>query len=211
MTHEAALTALAHYNRQRSKDKHDAVRAALTGLIDDPHQPINKSVVARHAGVSREFINTHPELKTLIERAAHARHRDPRPSAPTTHVAELDGLRAQNRTYTDTITRQKQVIAELRATITELGEQRKLHLGAQLAASAFDIDAHRRLQLDHDRLTADHRQLSARLDELERLLARTTDDLTASRRAHAEDLARLGPSRAHLDPAVVTLPTPDNT
>lgn len=211
MTRQAALTALAHYNRQRSKDKHDAVRAALTRLIDDPHQPINKSVVARHAGVSREFINTHPELKALIERAARARHRDPRPPAPATHVAELDGLRAQNRTYTDTITRQKRVIAELRATITELGEQRKLHLGAQLAASAFDVDAHRRLQLDHDRLTADHRQLSVRLDELERLLARTMDDLAASRRAHAEDLTRLGHSRAHLDPAVVALPTPDNT
>ncbi|CCW13976.1 hypothetical protein QLG13_28285 (plasmid) [Rhodococcus aetherivorans] len=149
--------------------------------------------------------------QTLIEQAARARHLDPRSPAPTTHLADLDGLRAQNRTYSDTITHQKRVIAELRATITELGEQRKLHLGAQLAASAIDLDAHRRLQLDHDRLTADHRQLSARLDELERLLARTTDDLAASRRAHAEDLTRLGHSHAHIDPTVIALPTSDNT
>jgi hypothetical protein len=59
-------------------------------------------------------------------------------TAPRRHTpsidAELSGLRAQNRTFADTIAHQKPVIADLRSTVEQLRHQRKLHLGAHLAA-----------------------------------------------------------------------------
>jgi chromosome segregation ATPase len=114
----------------------------------------------------------------------------------------LQNLRAQNRTFADTIAHQKSTIADLRATIEQLRHQRKLHLGAQLAAKIIDPDAHGRLQLDHDRLAADKRQLQARVVELERTINELRDDLAASRRAHAEDLAQHAPNTGEGAPVI---------
>lgn len=69
MTNEAATAALLRYNAQRSEQKRREVQTALAALAEDPSQPINKSIVARRAGVSREFINSHPDLGRLIETA----------------------------------------------------------------------------------------------------------------------------------------------
>jgi hypothetical protein len=203
---DAAITALAHYNHTRSEAKKDAVRAAVGRLTEDPHHSINKSVVARHARVSREFINSHPDLKALIDAAARAHNHTRHRVAPArTVVAELNGLRAQNQTFTDTITHQKAVIAELRATIEQLRHQRKLHFGAQLAATTIDSEIHRRLLVDRDQLAADNRQLHARMDELECIIADQREDLAASRRAHAEDLAQHAQSLGGHDGTVVAL------
>ena len=204
MSTDAAITALVRYNQTRSEAKKDAVRAAVARLTEDPHS-INKSVVARQAGVSREFINSHPDLKALIDAAARSHHTRHRAAPARTVDAELSGLRAQNQTFSDTIANQKAVIAELRATIEQLRHQRKLHLGAQLAATTIDPEIHRRLQVHRDRLAADNRQLHARIDDLERIIADQREDLAASRRAHAEDLAQYAQSRAGHDGTVVAL------
>ena len=191
MTTDAAITALIRHNRARSETKKAAVRAAIARLTEDPRHTINKSLVARHAGVSREFINSHPDLKELINTVAAAHAKNGIGTAPTgTADAETSGLRAQNRTFADTIAHQKSTIADLRATIEQLRHQRKLHLGAQLAATIVDPDVHMRLQIDYDRLAADKRRLEVRIDELERLVNDLRDDLAASRRAHAADIAQ---------------------
>jgi hypothetical protein len=131
---DAAITALIRHNRTRSETKKAAVRAAISRLTEDPLHTINKSLVARHAGVSREFINSHPDLKELINTAAAAQAKVGIGTAPTrTADAETSGLRAQNRTFAETIAHQKSTIADLRATIEQLRHQRKLHLGAQLS------------------------------------------------------------------------------
>lgn len=204
MSTEAAIAALARYNRTRSAAKKDAVRAAVARLAEDPGHTINKSVVARHAGVSREFINSHHDLKALIDAVARQAHNGTPPGATParTVAAELSGLRAQNRTFADTIAQQKATIIELRSTIEQLRHQRKLHLGAQRAAKAIDPDAHGRLQLEHDRLAADKRQLQVRVVELECTVNSLRDDLTASRRAHAEDLAQHAPNTRQSAPVI---------
>lgn len=203
MSTDAAIIALVRYNQTRSEAKKDAVRAAVARLTEDAHHTINQSLVARHAGVSREFINTHPDLKELINAAAAAQSKSGRGAAPTRSVAaEVSGLRAQNRTFADTIAHQKSTIADLRTTIEQLRHQRKLHLGAQLAAKVIDPDAHSRLQLDHDRLAVDKRQLQARVIELERTVTELRDDLAASRRAHAEDLAQHAPNTGEGAPVI---------
>jgi hypothetical protein len=189
MTNEAATAALLRYNAERSEQKRRAVQTALAEIAEDPSRPINKSAVARRAGVSREFINSHPELGRIIETAA----RQGRPTTLPQHHddATTGGLRAQNRTFVQQISQQKALIAELRSIIEELRRQRQLHLGAQLMASAVDPNTHAQLQLDHDRLAAENTALKRRLDEHDRLIAVLEEDLAASRQAHADDIARL--------------------
>jgi len=188
MTNQTAITALSRYNADRSEQKKRDVQTALAELIDDPNLSINKSIVARRAGVSREFINSHPELGRLIETAARqARHAPP----PYRDDSTVRGLHAQNRTFALKISQQKTMIGELQSTIEELRRQRQLHLGAQLVAAAVDPDTHSRLQLDHDRLAAENVALQRRLDEKQRLIMVLQEDLAASRQAHAEDSARL--------------------
>jgi Family of unknown function (DUF6262) len=194
MSTKAAIDALARYNQTRSEAKKDSVRTTVARLTEDPRHTINKSVVARHAGVSREFINSHHDLKALIDDVARAHNHARHGANPARTIdAELSGLRAQNRTFADTVAHQKTVIAELRSTVEHLRHQRKLQLGAQLAARIIDPDAHGRLQLDHDRLAAHNRQLQARVVELECTVNSLRDDLAASRRAHAEDLLQHSP------------------
>jgi cytosine/adenosine deaminase-related metal-dependent hydrolase len=189
MKSEASTAALLRYNADRSEQKRRDVQTALAEMAEDPSQPINKSVVARRAGVSREFINSHPELGRLIETAARqARHR---PLAQNRDDTTIRGLQAQNRTFAQQISQQKELIAELRTTIEELRRQRQLHLGAQLIATAVDPNTHAQLQLDHDRLAAENAALQRQLDEHDRRIAVLQEDLAASRQAHADDTARL--------------------
>jgi len=189
MKNEAATVALLRYNAERSEQKRRDVQTALAELAEHPRQPINKSNVARRAGVSREFINSHPELGQLIETAARqARHK---PVSQHHGDTTIRGLQAQNQIFAQEISRQKTVVAGLRSTIEELRRQRQLHLGAQLMASAVDPNTHAQLQLDHDRLVAKNAALQRRLDEQDRHIAALQDDLAASRQAHVDDIARL--------------------
>jgi predicted RNase H-like nuclease (RuvC/YqgF family) len=189
MSADIAVIALRRYNQNRSATKKEAVRAAVAQLAEDPGQPINKSAVARRAGVSREFINSHPELRRLIETAARQARHTPLPQHHDDTT--IKGLQAQNRTFAQQISQQKSLIAELRSTIEELRRQRQLHLGAQLMAAAVDPEAHAQLQLDHDRVAAENAALQRRLDEHDRLIAVLQEDLAASRQAHAADIARM--------------------
>jgi hypothetical protein len=189
MKSESATAALLRYNADRSEQKQRAVQTALAEVAEDPSQPINKSVVARRAGVSREFINSHPDLGRLIETAARQARHTPLPQHHDDTA--IRGLQAQNRTFAEQISQQKALIAELRSTIEELRRQRQLHLGAQLIATAVHPNTHAQLQLDHDRLAAENAALQRRLDEHDRLIAVLQEDLAASRQAHADDIARL--------------------
>jgi cytosine/adenosine deaminase-related metal-dependent hydrolase len=189
MKSEASTAALLRYNADRSEQKRRDVQTALAELAEDPSQPINKSNVARRAGVSREFINSHPDLGRLIETAARQARHTPLPQHRDDTT--IRGLQAQNRTFAQQISQQKALIAELRSTIEELRRQRQLHLGAQLMASTVDPNTHAQLQLDHDRLAAENAVLQRRIDEHDRLIPILQEDLAASRQAHADDIGRL--------------------
>jgi Family of unknown function (DUF6262) len=95
MSADIAVIALRRYNQNRSATKKEAVRAAVVQLAEDPGQPINKSAVARRAGVSREFINSHPELRRLIETAARQARHAPLPQHHDDTT--IRGPQAQNR------------------------------------------------------------------------------------------------------------------
>lgn len=207
MRSEAAIRALNEYNQARSATKKAAVRAAVVRLSETPGDAVTQALVARVAGVSREFINTHPELKALIKAAARLGENNT-PAMASTSDGGTRGLLAQNRTFATTVKHQKQTIAELRATIEQLRHQRKLHLGAQLAVTTVDADTHLRLQLDRDLQAAENLQYRSRIEEMQHLIDRLKDDLNASRQAHAEDLARLTPPLRRQTAPVISLIDP---
>ena len=70
--------------RLDSQLKHERVRAAVDALAASG-RPLSIAAIARHAGVSRKFIDAHPDLRAQIEQ--HARHS----SARTTAQAAADG------------------------------------------------------------------------------------------------------------------------
>ncbi|AWG99405.1 hypothetical protein D092_20955 [Rhodococcus ruber Chol-4] len=187
MTTTAAIAGLIHYNSARSKQKTQAVLDAVAELRESPRGRITKSIVARHAGVSREFIYAHPDLRQLIDAAARELLHNTT-SIPSEN-ASIDGLRAQNQTFAAKISDQKSAMAHLRSTIQELQRQRQHYLGDALAHSTIDIGDHQRLQADHDRLAAENIALRHQVLQQDNLLAELREDLAASRRAHAEDLA----------------------
>jgi predicted RNase H-like nuclease (RuvC/YqgF family) len=107
------------------------------------------------------------------------------------HLTTITALQAQNRTFALEIADQKTVIAELHTTIEELRRQRRLRLRAPLVAAVVDPDTHARLQRNHNNLAAENTKLRRQLYEKRSELAVLGEDLAASRRAHADDIARL--------------------
>ncbi|MCT7294151.1 DUF6262 family protein [Rhodococcus sp. PAE-6] len=188
MTTPTAIAGLIHYNTARSKQKTQAVLDAVAELRESPRGRINKSIVARHAGVSREFIYAHPDLRQLIDAAAQELPHNNR--STSSKNANIDGLHAQNQTFAAKISDQKSAMAHLRSTIQELQKQRQYYLGDALAHSTIDIGDHQRLQADYDRLAAENIALRQRSLQQDSLLAECREDLAASRRAHTEDIAR---------------------
>ncbi|UZG57252.1 MULTISPECIES: DUF6262 family protein [Rhodococcus] len=141
-----AIAGLIHYNTARSDQKKQAVLDALAELLEHPQACINKSTVARHAGVSREFIYAHPNLRRLVDTAATELRNHPEPAS--SEHSSINGLRAQNQTFATKISEQKTVITQLRATIEELQRQRQHYLGSALVHSVVDVGDHQRLQAD---------------------------------------------------------------
>lgn len=188
MTTPTAIAGLIQYNTARSDQKKQAVLVAVTELLANRQGRINKSIVARRAGVSREFIYAHSGLRTLIDAAA-AEIQD-NGTSDVSESTNINGLRAQNQTFATKISEQKSVIAQLRSTIQELQRQRQIYLGDALTHSAVDIGDHQRLQADHDRLAGENTSLQQRMQQQDILITELREDLTASRRAHAEDIER---------------------
>jgi len=205
VTTSPAVAGLIHYNTARSDQKKQAVLDAVTELLDNPRGRITKSIVARHAGVSREFIYAHPDLRALIDTAAAQIPRTGAPVVPD--GAGIDGLRAQNQTFATKISEQKSVITELRSTIQELRRQRQQYLGDALTRSTIDIGDHQRLQADHDRLAGENTSLRQHVLEQDRFLAELREDLTASRRAHTEDNERAATQRPASPVRLIPSPT----
>jgi hypothetical protein len=190
MPENASVEALRAFNTARSASKRAAVLSTLEDLSAAGGAQITKSSVARMAGVSRQFIHSHPDLVQRIEKAGTQPHEHrsgggPKPDRTVT------GLRTQLDTLAAKVQRQKQTIEEQGAQVGSLLAQRQRYLGAQLASRAIDPEEVLSLRLDTDRLVSANTDLNRRFDEAQRLIAQLTGDLQASRQAHAETAAEL--------------------
>ena len=184
---EAAVDALRRHAVERSERKHRAVVHAIHA-IQSQGEPVTVSAVARAAGVSREFIHSHPDLHRAVRAAA----RHARATARTPRAAESGaGLRAERSTLLAQIDKHRATIKTLRTQVEDLEDQRRRWLGSQLTDLAVDPDTHAALRRDNDRLTSQNRALQQELDAAHRTSTQLERELAASRRAHAEHVAEL--------------------
>lgn len=199
MTVDAAVAALRRNRADTSTAKQQAALAALDQLTANGSE-VNISTVARAAGVSRQFVYTHKALREAIANAVDAA-RDGQLIEGTEPGVAL-GLRADRRVLAVKVERQADTIIELKAQLETLERQRQRWLGSQLHSGVtIDPEAHAELRITNERLAADNSSMLAQVTELRRINSILEADLTASRQAHAEDLANLAGSGA----AVTTL------
>lgn len=186
----ASVEALRAFNTARSARKRAAVLSTLADLSGAGSAHITKSAVARAAGVSRQFIHSHPDLVQRIEKAG-TQAREHRSGGAPNPDRTVTGLRTQLDTLAAKVARQKQTIEEQAAQLGSLLAQRQRYLGTQLASRAIDPEEVLTLRMDTDRLASANTDLNRRLDEAQRLITQLTGDLQASRQAHAETAAEL--------------------
>jgi hypothetical protein len=184
---EPAVDALRRHAVERSERKRRAVAHAIHH-VQDQGEPVSVSAVARAAGVSREFIHSHPDLHQAVRAAARHAGTAIRAVGPAKSGA---GLRAERSTLLAQIDKHRATIKTLRALVADLEDQRRRWLGSQLADLTVDPDAHAALRRDNDRLTSQNRSLQQELDAARRTSAQLERELAASRRAHAEHVAEL--------------------
>lgn len=190
MSRRNAVDALRAARAADSEYKRQAVRDALAEAVAEA-VPLTVSAIAERAGVSRQFLYSHPDLRDLVATAARAPALRP-VRAPSGGDIE-DGLRATQNTLAAKIERQRATNAELRARIAGLEAQRKRWLGSQLDTQAtIDPVEHADLRAAADRLMDDNAALRRKVVELERLNGIYESDLAALRQALSEALAEQG-------------------
>jgi hypothetical protein len=118
--HAAPLLAVAHRKRDRAIER---AHAALRDL-DRRGETISFQAVARHAGVSRQWLYTQPELRAEIERL-RARHPPVAPRVPDAERAREASLRQRNTTLLAENRRLRDQIAELQAELAIAHGQRR--------------------------------------------------------------------------------------
>ena len=188
--------ALREHRQAMSGQKKQAVGQGLLALAGRG-AAITISSVAREAGVSREFIHSHPELHTAVKKAAHkvreARNRD----QVLTAAASARGAAADRLTFVAEIHRLRGLVKEQKKSINELRTQRRRWLGAQLPdADHVDPAVHTELRSANERLMSEKAGLTNTINDLRRTINALKHDLDAAREALAQELAE--PNRTTL-------------
>ena len=116
MPETASVEALRAFNTARSARKRAAVLSTLADLSGAGSAHITKSAVARAAGVSRQFIHSHPDLVQRIEKAG-TQAREHRSGGAPNPDRTVTGLRTQLDTLAAKVARQKQTIEEQAAQL----------------------------------------------------------------------------------------------
>ncbi|GAA4091917.1 DUF6262 family protein [Nocardioides kongjuensis] len=182
-----AVEALREHRAQESQRKRESVAQAVAEMLTSGGA-ITVSAVATRAGVSRQFIYSHQDLYQTVQEATRApRQRQVPRQQPDVEL----GLRADRNTLMTKVNRQKAVIENQQERINELEQMRRRWLGDQLSsATSVDPEEHAELRLSCDRLVAENARLNRTIIDLRRINEILKSDLTASRQAHAEDMAQ---------------------
>lgn len=187
---QKAVTSLKNARAAASRQKRRSVELAVTEALAAA-DPITFSEIARRAGVSRQFLYSHPDLRSAVEGASKA------PLARKTRATERDhlsdGMRSDNRVLMTKIERQRETLAAQASRIEDLERQQQRWLGDQLEArTAVSPEDHAELRVACDRLMSENSTLGQQVSELRRLVSILEADLAASREAHQADLIEHG-------------------
>ena len=187
MTDAAGLRAMHTERAENSRAKSVATADAISALVWE-EVPLTVAAVARRAGVSREFIYSHPELKEAIRRA-RADIAQRRLSISDAHTGDF-ALRAERTTL---LARNEGLRAQLEAQnqeLTKLRKQREQWLGNQLDSLANAVPQPE-LRAENERLNDRVIELHRDLESALRTIAGLEEDLRISRSAHAQSINEL--------------------
>lgn len=189
MTSDRAIEALRRHRVAESEVKRQQVLRAIEDFIQKG-EAITIAAVARAAGVSREFIHSHSNLRESVTDAARTA-RDRREAEITSDTdASARSLQADRLTLIAEVQRLRRRLSERDSELVKLKDLRKRWLGSQLPdPNRVDPEAHAELRNTNERLIADKANLTARVSELGRLASALESDLAAARQALAEELA----------------------
>lgn len=188
MTSDNAVKALQERARARAEAKSISVLDAIQKL-SRTRGDLSVSGVARAAGVSRDFLYRHPELRRAVAQAVESLRQSGRGSV---HVQA--STKADWGALVSAVKEQRERNKELTSLLAEVSEERMRWRGAQLEGLRADPEAAAELRATIERLQVEKEDLQRRVDRLERELAVATSDLKASRDAHAEDMAAIAGS-----------------
>lgn len=181
--------ALREHRQALSGQKKEAVGHALL-VLAGRGAAITISSVAREAGVSREFIHSHPELHTAVKETAHKVREVCKRDQVLAAAACARGAAADRLTLVAEIQRLRARAKEQQETIDELRTQRRRWLGAQFPDSGHvDPAVHAELRSANDRLITEKAGLTNTINHLRRTIKALEHDLAAAREALAQELA----------------------
>ncbi|MFJ5976768.1 DUF6262 family protein [Pseudarthrobacter oxydans] len=194
--------ALRDHRRAASEQKKDDVGQALLAL-SARGTAITISSVAREAGVSREFIHSHPHLHAAVQEAARkARDLWNRDQALAT-TASARAASADRLTLVSEIQRLRGRLKEQQRCIDELRAQRRRWLGAQFPdLGHVDPAVHAELRSANERLMSEKAGLTNTITDLRRTISALDYDLAAAREALTQELAER--DRKRLTPVSLT-------
>jgi len=196
---EGSAEVLRAHRAQVSADKRRAVLFAIDVAADQPGE-VTVSGIARDAGVSREFIHSHADLREQVRQLA-VRKVEAQRRVENSQADIRDGRAADRSTLMNQVIRQREKIVKLNQRVDELEAARARHLGEQLVAlDETPAIASTESLVTSERLEAENDRLQRALDDALRLVARLQNELGGARQALAEALAdgastKLGPRR----------------
>ena len=117
-------TPLATAAKRKSEHAHARAGKALREL-DERGRAITFQAVARHAGVSRQWLYQQPELRKEIERLRDRSVADTQPRVPGAHRASGASLRQRNRLLLAENRRLREQVTELKADLAIAYGQRR--------------------------------------------------------------------------------------
>lgn len=173
------------YRAGVSVSKREAVLAALE-TVAERGGPISVAEVARVAGVSRQFIHSHPELHQKLK-VRDVRQAGIRIQIQSNSARLEAGRQADKSTLMSKVLRQRTTIQSLSERVEQLEAARSRRLGDQLVSldEAPELDA-LELNVSLERLRAANTKLQRELDAATVLVRRLQDDLGGAREALAQ-------------------------
>lgn len=200
-----ATAGLHRYREARAEAKATAVKTATVEMLD-AGVDVTIGAVARHANVSRAFIHAHDDLHQCVRRAAEEHRQKTGLSArDSVMTSEMQSRVAERLTYVSKIEEAKRTIAGLREELATLQKERARWLGGRLEIltgpplDTLALQESLTEALDErDKFRNEAMIATKRAERLQR-------DLSASRRAHREDIAE----RTALPENVVPLMQPE--
>ncbi|WP_319004627.1 DUF6262 family protein [Arthrobacter sp. SO3] len=189
MSHRKTIDGLQRHRREQSEQKQRNVLQAIQSLTYEERE-ISIAAVSRRAQVSREFIHSHAHLHSAVTQAAKQvkeARQNGQSTSPSSDIAL--GLRADRTTLLSRLEKQRVQISDQQNRLQKFDRDRQRWLGVQLERDdTVDPEAHTKLRVENERLSAENTTLSRQVADLRRTLGIVEEKLAASKQAHAEDV-----------------------